>query len=233
MQISNNELERRRKISESIKKYFSSEKGIAQRKRLTGRPHSEETKKKLSVLRSGKGNGMFGKHHSQEIRDKIANSEKGRIVTWGDKISLKLKGRKLSPEKCKKIAAVLKEYYKTHPGTFLGKKHSTESIEKMRKANTGRFDGQNHPQWKGGLSKQPYAFNWKKISNKIIQRDNGVCQNPFCNKKDNRMTAHHIDYDKKNNQQSNLIALCNSCNCRANFKRQTHQLFYSEIMRSK
>lgn len=232
MQISENEMIRRRKISESMKKYFSSEKGEEQRKRIIGRPHSEETKKKLSVLRSGEGNGMFGKHHSQEVRDLISKSEKGRKITWGRKISISKKGKvKISPLQRKMISDSLKKHYTENPNPFLGKKHSPESIEKMRLANIGRFDGENHPQWKGGLSKQPYVFNWKKISNKIIQRDKGICQNPFCKRTDKKMTAHHIDYNKKNNQEGNLITLCNSCNCSANFKRKDHQLFYSELMK--
>jgi 5-methylcytosine-specific restriction endonuclease McrA len=44
---------------------------------------------------------------------------------------------------------------------------------------------------------------------------------------DPRLTAHHIDYDKKNCDQQNLITLCSACNSKANFNRPYWQDFYA------
>ena len=41
-----------------------------------GVPCKEETKKKISVANKGINNGMYGKHHSKEIKQKISESSK-------------------------------------------------------------------------------------------------------------------------------------------------------------
>ena len=64
--------------------------------------HSEETKKKLSMLHKGKPglagekNGMFGKHLSEEARKKISEVNKNKFVSeeTRKKMSDALKGRK-------------------------------------------------------------------------------------------------------------------------------------------
>lgn len=48
-----------------------------------GRHHSRATKRKLSLMMSNKGNPMYGKHHSVEIRKKISDSKKGeKNYSW-------------------------------------------------------------------------------------------------------------------------------------------------------
>lgn len=42
--------------------------------------------------------------------------------------------------------------------------------------------------------------------------------------------VHHIDYNKKNCDQYNLITLCVSCNTRANFDREWHEAWYKTII---
>jgi hypothetical protein len=51
----------------------------------TGRKHSEETKRHLSEvskggIRSGKNNGMFGRTHSKEARERISNARSQLII---------------------------------------------------------------------------------------------------------------------------------------------------------
>ena len=38
--------------------------------------------------------------------------------------------------------------------------------------------------------------------------------------------VHHIDYDKKNNNENNLISLCCSCHAQTNFKREDWQEYF-------
>jgi len=95
--------------------------------------------------------------------------------------------------------------------------------------------GEGNSNWKGGIACEPYAPIWvdKRFKAGIRERDSFTCQNPECRKNSDVLTIHHIDYDKKNCELENLITLCNSCNCRANFNREFWQAGYEEIIRLK
>lgn len=61
-----------------------------------------------------------------------------------------------------------------------------------------------------------YPIEFHEIRLKILQRDNYICK--ICNKIGNQV--HHIDYNKENNKENNLITLCKKCNIRANYNRE-------------
>jgi hypothetical protein len=103
-----------------------------------------------------------------------------------------------------------------------GKKHKPESIEKMRISHLGDKNpmfgkyGKLASNWRGGKSFEPYnpRFN-KKFKRKIRKRFNFICE--LCGKcADN---VHHIDYNKKNCRNDNLILLCRGCHAKTNFNR--------------
>lgn len=79
--------------------------------------------------------------------------------------------------------------------------------------------GDGNPNWSGGLSRFPYPWDFRETSKKVIERDGFICQNPGCDGTDERLTTHHINYDKQDCSQENLICLCSSCNSKANFGR--------------
>lgn len=98
--------------------------------------------------------------------------------------------------------------------------------------------GENHPSWKGGISCEPYCEVWveKEFKKMIKERDDYQCQNPDCWGKNGvagRLCIHHIDYNKKNCDPSNLITLCSSCNARANYNRERHTYFYNNLINEK
>lgn len=95
------------------------------------------------------------------------------------------------------------------------------------------YRGPTASNWIGGVSRLPYPWNFKEISRRVIERDGGECQSPACRGVDQRLTAHHIDYDKENCADDNLITLCSSCNSRANFHRVRWTGFYAHLMRAK
>lgn len=85
--------------------------------------------------------------------------------------------------------------------------------------------------WKGGISFEPYCFDWTKDLKKFIkQRDDYKCINPDCWGTDDVLSIHHINYNKKSCGPDNLITLCRSCNSRANSDREWHMLWYQAIM---
>jgi len=116
---------------------------------------------------------------------------------------------------------------------FYGRKHKPKSIRIMKEKLSKLLSGKNNPQWRGGLSFEPYGteFN-KKLKQSIRQRDNFQCQE--CAKSQihlkYKLLIHHIDYDKKNCSTNNLITLCVSCNAKANFNRDYWEKFYKQLI---
>lgn len=119
-----------------------------------------------------------------------------------------------------------------------------EVIEKYQKIYTQEkrrqfsllFQGSNNPAWNGGSSFEPYSPEFTKdLKNFILQRDDYQCQNPDCWHAADYLSLciHHIDYNKKNCYPNNLIALCISCNTRANKNRNHWKVFYMEIVNEK
>ena len=91
-----------------------------------------------------------------------------------------------------------------------GKKHCLKCYLKTIK-------GKTHPNWQGGISKYGYSYLFNLELKEIIRkRDNYTCQK--CHKKGN--TVHHIDYNKENCKENNLITLCLSCNFKVNYNRK-------------
>jgi hypothetical protein len=50
-------------------------------------------------------------------------------------------------------------------------------------------------------------------------------------KKYNRdIEVHHIEYDRENCKENNLITLCHKCNIEANFNRDYYYAYYSYLI---
>jgi len=95
--------------------------------------------------------------------------------------------------------------------------------------------GRLNPNWRGGISKEPYSQEWtEKLKQKIRERDNYQCK--YCKMTEEEhlivvgrvLTVHHIDYDKKNCVESNLMAACSGCNARFNFNRDYWKDLFQE-----
>lgn len=97
--------------------------------------HSEETKEKLRILSSGR-------KHSEETKKKLSKLFKGRKVSLETrrKLSESHKGRKLPPEIIEKI----KQSHLGKTGYWKNKKRSKETIEKMT-TNHADMKGENNP----------------------------------------------------------------------------------------
>lgn len=88
-----------------------------------------------------------------------------------------------------------------------------------------------NPNWKGGVSYEPYCMDWtKEYKDFIMERDGNTCLNPDCCNNYIRLSIHHVDYIKKNCDHTNLITLCTSCNSRANFDREWHKNWYQTVL---
>lgn len=137
------------------------------------------------------------------------------------------------------------QYSQTEIGKIFGVSHGC-ILKEMRKSeiparpycesnkiseNSGKFKKGDIPynkglppeqqsNWRGGISFEPYNIEFNKhLREYIRRRDKYICQ--ICGKNQsklgNKLHCHHIDYDKQNNSEINLISLCNSCHSRTNF----------------
>lgn len=102
------------------------------------------------------------------------------------------------------------------------------------KRRSEKLKGNLNPSWTGGLSRVPYTFDWLSISFKIRSRDGHKCMNTICTNKigKGKIEVHHIDHNKNNNSESNLITLCSVCNSKANFNRQYWVSHYTSILKN-
>ena len=99
-----------------------------------------------------------------------------------------------------------------------------ESISLLR-------SGENHYNWQGGKTFEPYCIDWtKEYKDYIKERDGYKCLNPCCKNNSKNLICHHINYNKKDCDPFNVITLCNSCNVEANFNRGWHKKWYEAII---
>lgn len=147
----------------------------------------------------------------------VGKSQRGKPKVSSEK-------RKVTHKKCEVCGAIY-----TVPTAHEKRYHCcSKSCSFKRRAQITK--GKNNPSWAGGVSRLPYPWNFNEISKSIIARDGGKCQNPDCSGSDTRMTTHHINYDKTDCRDENLICLCSSCNSKANFDRAKWMAFYQEII---
>jgi DNA-directed RNA polymerase subunit RPC12/RpoP len=125
---------------------------------------------------------------TQEIKDKISKSEKGKIIS-----------------------------------------------EIQRKRLSELFSDKGNPRYIDGRSYLPYTKEFNdELKEKIRKRDNYTCQ--CCGMTEEEhiivcgcvLTVHHIDYNKINSKEDNLITTCKNCNSRANSNREYWKEFYKK-----
>ena len=155
-----------------------------------GREQTPETKAKIRAA-------MIA-HHKE-------HPETARIR--GDKMV----GRKLSQDTKDSIGFSMFAHWILHP-------EERGKLSRIRKDfysnNPGVQQGDKNPNWRGGSSLQPYPFEFNQdLKDAIRIRDDYKCR--VCKMSESRfiraLSIHHIDYNKDNCDQQNLISLCDSC----------------------
>lgn len=125
------------------------------------------------------------------------------------------------------------------PG-IIEKIYTKKTFEKRSKNKIGKYIGENNPNWRDGISKEPYPFAFgKKLKEEIRKRDNYRCQeclihqNELFMKNRNgkivnyKLPIHHIDYNKQNCDENNLISLCKTCHMKTSFNRKMWTEYYT------
>ena len=155
---------------------------------------SDETKKKLSEkakerLKNKENNGMYGKHHSEETKEKISKSSNN-------------KGEH-NPMYGKNAYDYMDDITK----------------QNKKEAQSKRMSRENHPNWNPNKTNEEREnkreidgyYNWRK---EVYERDNYTCQCCGDNKGGN-LNAHHIygysEYEDFRTELWNGITLCKKC----------------------
>lgn len=152
------------------------------------------------------GHQRIGRIHSKESKERMSKTKTG--------VSTK---QPCWTEERKKKFSITKTGYKA-------------SDETKKKMSDVRIGEKNH-NWQDGKSFEPYSIEFNdQLKRKIRKRDNNQCQNPNCWNTSKRLCIHHIDYNKSNCLEDNLITLCTSCNGRANKNKEYWIEFYRNIV---
>lgn len=208
-----------------------------------GKHLSDEHKSKLSVAFKGEKNHFYGKKHTKKSRDIISKKATGRKFSDEDKkkrsevrTGVKIHSEKYKQYLSKKFTGKNNPMYgvcgEKHPS--FGKPLSDETKRKLSEANKGKMCGEDNPNWKGGISTEPYCQIWNnELKDYIKYRDDYICQNPYCFRGGSVLCVHHVDFNKKNCEPSNLISVCKSCNAFANYDRDWHTAWYQAFLTNK
>ncbi len=97
--------------------------------------------------------------------------------------------------------------------------------------------GKDSSNYIDGRSSEIYPSEYTSyLRKKIRERDNFECQECDMTEEEHLsvygrvLDIHHIDYNKQNCNENNLITLCHQCNLRANYNRKYWKNYYQEII---
>lgn len=195
-------------------------KGIYERKK--GWHHSTETKRKMSefhkrnpkITRKCVETMNIAKRGSHVSEESIAKMCAAKLGTSKGKANPNYKnGQTLKEYRCKDCGKKIH----LHTAIYSGQGRCLSCSTK----------GEHNPNFKGWISREPYSKKWdNELKEKIRKRDNFQCQNCSMTEEEHltvvsrNLLVHHIDYNKKNCKEDNLITVCLWCNTRANHNRK-------------
>lgn len=224
--------ERVRQISEKNKgKKLSKEHRITAIKNL--RPHkkgefkhTEKTKRILHLKNKGKcfspkttfKKGHIPKHKRVELYKKIVECECGCGQTMN---YLNKWGRPT------KFIWGHNNKNKNYISLY-GKDKAESLIESIK--------GGKHWNWNGGSSFEPYGLDFnEKFKESIRARDNYCCV--LCNKSQEelgqKLSVHHVDYDKKLTLPQNAVSLCRPNHTLTNNNRSAWKTFFQALLKER
>jgi len=93
--------------------------------------------------------------------------------------------------------------------------------------------GSNNPNYKNGQGAFPYPIEFNKpYKEKIREREGRRCIVCGMTEKENKQSleVHHIDYNKMNSSEMNLISLCKSCHLKTKIQRKYWINYFNKII---
>lgn len=154
------------------------------------KPHTEESKRKMSEAQKGRPSWNKGVPMREESKDKL------RKRVYSEETRQKIRDARLrqviAPESIAKGAAKRR-----------GVPRSPEMVAKI--------SGENHYNWKGGGSRSLGRFAWRRLRAQVLERDGHACT--ICGTTEGQLIAHHIvPFDKGGpDTLDNLSTVCRAC----------------------
>jgi len=170
----------------------------ANKSKNSGKKHTEESKRKQSEKVKGKNNPNFGNKWTE--KQKKMQSELTKKAMDNSEIIERMRNN-----------------------------HADVSAEKNPMFGVHRF-GKDSPGWQNGKSLEEYGAEFNNTLKELIRnRDNHKCQICGCPEVEciKKLSVHHIDYNKKNNNTNNLIALCMRCHLKTNYNRNKWEEYFN------
>ena len=214
-----------------------------------------------SDAHSGSKHPNYGKHLSETTKRKISESETGKVVSEDTriKISILQKGKPRTEETKQKIrdslngiprpSDVVNKIKKSNTGLkrsevakdnirkgMIGKPHPHKghavpktTRQKLHDANSK----QNHPQWKGGISFEPYCEKFDEpFKERVRAYWDYKCAE--CGEQSNyKLHVHHVNFDKQtccNDSQPLFVPLCRSCHGKTNHDREYWESHFTTLI---
>jgi len=177
--------------------------------------------------------------HSCAMKERKKN---GFILSSKSRKKLSKRMKKNNPMKNPKIAKKVKDTNRKN-GSYEkvrvrmlngGGKKAWESM--IKNGNREYLYGEKHPNWRGGISFEPYDINFNnKFKRAIRKRDNQICM--LCGihreKLKRALDVHHIDYNKLLSIPQNCVSLCTSCHTKTNWNRKNWTKFFQSLLAEK
>jgi group I intron endonuclease len=127
----------------------------------SGVPRSEEVKKKISDSKKGNQHPMYGKHLSNEWKEKISKAKQGRVVTEETRRKLSVANKGKNKDRIgKNNSQSIPVYQCDLEGNII---REWESIGLAAKAL--KFATTNISKCCNGKRKTAYGYTWKRVNN--------------------------------------------------------------------
>lgn len=169
-----------------------------------------------NLLIRGEKHHFYGKHHTDEAKEKMSLSQKNRAP--------------FTEEHLKNLS----DATKGSKNPNYGKKMSDEQKKKLSISHMGLLSGEKHPAWRGGISFEPYCPKFNDTFKEFIRDKFGrvcfLCQTTE-EENEQRLSVHHVNYDKSclcNDVECEFVPLCKSCHTRTNANREYWESFIME-----
>lgn len=215
------------KIKEYRKKYKQRSEVKSRRNMLRQRPEVKEKEK------------VYNKEYIQRPEVKVRQRKYRQEYEQKTKVKLyrKLYGKEYRqrPE----IKLKMEEYDKTRKCSKdkrcidCGNLIYDNSIRCKHCSPIYHFSKEKHWCWNGGSSFEPYGLDFNERFRELVrQRDNYCCV--ICNKTQEelgeKLSIHHIDYDKTNSFLQNVVSLCREHHTITNINRELWKLFFQKLL---
>ena len=190
---------------------------------------TKETNKSVEKNAQGRRDA-FNTEKGKEERKRISESK------VGDKNPMKrLEVREKNSNSCKGR----EPWNKDKPGCF-----SDVTIQEMCDSRKGKYIGENHPNWQGGISFGPYCEKFDNDLKERVREFFGRCCY-VCGKSEQeqieeminngkkpikKLDIHHVNFDKMvccNDIKPLFVPLCRSCHMKTNKDREGWEEFFT------